>query len=70
MLGSGTEAGTWMLGCFEVVERIPLRRCFMWPFEVAMLGGRYLATFSPEMGSTVEESSTDGFKERRFGWVA
>jgi hypothetical protein len=47
MLGSGTEARTWMWGCFEVVEQIPLRRRFMWPFEVAMLGGRYLATCFP-----------------------
>ena len=47
MLGSGTEAGTRMQGCFEVVEQFPLRVYFMWPFEVAMPGGRYLATTFP-----------------------
>ena len=47
MLGSRTEARTWMQGCFGVVGQIPLRGRFMWPFEAAMLSGRYLATFSP-----------------------
>ena len=47
MLGSGTEAGTWMRGCFEMAEQILLHIRFMWPFEAVMLGGRYLATFSP-----------------------
>ena len=30
-----------------MVEQIPLHGRFMWPFEVAMLSGRYLATFFP-----------------------
>ena len=47
MLGSGKKAGTWMRGCFKVVEQIPLRGRFMWPFEVVIHGGRYLATFFP-----------------------
>ncbi len=34
-------------GLFWSGRKIPLHGCFMWPFEVAMLGGRYLATFFP-----------------------
>ena len=40
-MAGGDGAGR---GCFGVVDRKPLRGRFMWPFDVAMLGGRYLLT--------------------------
>jgi hypothetical protein len=51
-MGSGTEAGTPMRGCFGVVLQMPCWGHFIWPFKVAGLGRRYLAmAFSVRCGA-------------------
>ncbi len=42
--GKWARTGAPMQGAFEVVLRMHFRGCFMWPFDVAGLGRRYLAT--------------------------
>ncbi len=43
MMGSGTRTGVPMRGAFGVVLQMPFRGHFMWSFDVAGLGRRYLA---------------------------
>jgi hypothetical protein len=44
VIGSGIGARISMHITLEVVLRRPFRGCFMWPFDVVVLGGRYFAT--------------------------